>query len=57
MARTAVNHYVSDNREEFLKAFISIATPYGGVESAAAGVQQAPVVIPAWRCCIRKRFS
>jgi pimeloyl-ACP methyl ester carboxylesterase len=49
VARAAVNHYVSDNREEFLKAFISIATPYGGVESAAAGVQQAPVVIPAWR--------
>ncbi len=29
--------------------FISIATPYGGDETASEGVKNAPYVIPAWR--------
>ncbi|NLG17029.1 MAG: putative lipase [Fibrobacter sp.] len=49
VSRAAINRYVMDGKEEFLKAFISFATPYGGNESAASGLNQAPLVIPAWK--------
>jgi pimeloyl-ACP methyl ester carboxylesterase len=32
----------------YLKTFTSIASPFGGVESASMGVEYAPAVIPSW---------
>ena len=32
----------------YIALFISIATPWGGVESAELGVEHAPVAIPSW---------
>jgi len=32
----------------YLKTFTSIASPFGGVKSAAMGVEYAPAVIPSW---------
>jgi len=49
VARAAINKYIKDNKENFLKAFITIATPFGGNDQAAAGVQKAPMVIPSWK--------
>jgi pimeloyl-ACP methyl ester carboxylesterase len=32
----------------YLKTFTSIASPFGGVQSAAMGVEYAPAIIPSW---------
>jgi pimeloyl-ACP methyl ester carboxylesterase len=48
VARAAINKYAQSGRDDFLKLYISICTPYAGNESASAGVRKAPVVIPAW---------
>ncbi|NLN60555.1 MAG: alpha/beta hydrolase [Deltaproteobacteria bacterium] len=32
-----------------LKGYVSFNSPYGGVDSAAAGLKYAPAVVPAWR--------
>lgn len=32
-----------------VKVFVSISTPWGGVPSAAAGLERSPFVVPSWR--------
>lgn len=32
-----------------VRALVTIATPWGGIESAAAGVESSPYVVPSWR--------
>ena len=32
-----------------IKLFISISTPWGGVDTARTGVEQSPVVVPSWK--------
>lgn len=49
VVRAAINRYGADERDHFLKLYVSMCTPYGGSLEAAAGVRQAPVVVPSWR--------
>lgn len=49
VVRAAINNYAAQEKKDFLKLFISMATPYGGDDFAARGVQTAPVVIPVWQ--------
>lgn len=37
------------DRAPLTRAFVSVATPWGGIESARLGVRHAPVVLPVWR--------
>ena len=37
-----------DDREEYVRKFVAISAPWGGVKSAAKGVEHSPGVIPAW---------
>ncbi|WP_372384497.1 esterase/lipase family protein [Vibrio sp. BS-M-Sm-2] len=39
----------SSNRCDLVNSFTSIASPFNGVSSAAAGVKYSPVVMPSWR--------
>ncbi|CAH6833187.1 Alpha/beta hydrolase [Vibrio chagasii] len=39
----------ASNRCELVRSFTSIASPFGGVSSAEAGVKYSPVVMPSWR--------
>lgn len=49
VARAAINRYVQDGNQSFIKAFITLATPFGGNDNAASAVRQAPLVVPAWK--------
>ena len=49
VVREALNLYQGNNQETEVKLFISIASPFGGLSSAQAGVERAPLVLPAWR--------
>ena len=40
------NHYLDQQR--YIRLFVSISTPWGGVETAAKGVKSAPAAIPSW---------
>jgi len=42
-----IRHLVEDGLGT-VKAFVSISTPWGGVEMAAKGVENAPAAIPSW---------
>jgi len=35
-------------RDDPVRLFVSISTPWGGVASAAKGVEQSPIVVPSW---------
>ncbi|MFZ5570231.1 MAG: lipase family alpha/beta hydrolase [Thermodesulfobacteriota bacterium] len=37
-----------ENNPSYLKLFISLSTPWGGVATAASGVEKAPVAVPSW---------
>lgn len=38
-----------ESRADYLKLFVTLSTPWGGHEAAQRGVDDAPVVVPAWR--------
>ena len=46
---SGLNNLCSDGVPPYLKGFISFDSPYGGVEEAKKGVEQAPAVVPSWR--------
>ncbi len=48
VVREALNRYDS-NRDNKVKLFISIATPFAGHPAAATGVNHGIMVLPAWR--------
>lgn len=50
VSRAAINSMMSADSQRFveLPAFLTISTPWGGHPAAAAGVEQSPVVAPAW---------
>lgn len=51
VARSAINQWVEsvgDERAVKLEAFITLSTPWAGHAAAAAGVEHAPEVVPAW---------
>jgi pimeloyl-ACP methyl ester carboxylesterase len=49
VSRAAINDLCRNGAPPFFKLYISLSTPYGGVDSAKKGVEQAPVVVPSWR--------
>jgi uncharacterized alpha/beta hydrolase family protein len=48
VARAAINNLCKKGRPPYLKMYISMSSPYGGVEDANKGLKSAPVVIPSW---------
>ena len=47
VGRHAVNLY-TDAKRDYLRAFVTIASPLAGISSAAAGARWAPVPMPCW---------
>ena len=39
---------IYDGGNDYIKLFVSISSPFGGLESAQKGVESAPVAIPSW---------
>ncbi|MEN6320025.1 MAG: alpha/beta hydrolase [Syntrophaceae bacterium] len=48
VARAAIDNLCKKGRPPYLKMYISMSSPYGGVEDANKGLRSAPVVIPSW---------
>lgn len=48
VARAAIDTLCKNGRPPYLKMYISMSSPYGGVEDASSGLKSAPVVIPSW---------
>lgn len=48
VARAAIDTLCKKDRPPYLKMYISMSSPYGGVEDASSGLKSAPVVIPSW---------
>ncbi len=40
------NHFL--DKQRYVRLFVSISTPWGGLETAAKGVESAPAAIPSW---------
>lgn len=38
-----------ESRADYLKLFVTLSTPWSGHQAAQSGVDNAPVVVPAWR--------
>jgi pimeloyl-ACP methyl ester carboxylesterase len=49
VALSAINRLAKEDFPSSLKLFCSFSTPYGGDESARKWIDNAPVVVPAWR--------
>ena len=49
MARSFITKNVLDDDNHYITKFVTISTPWGGHEAAAAGVKHAPEVVPSWR--------
>lgn len=49
VSRAFINYHLEKNQNVFVKAFISIATPWSGHKAAATGVKHAPAVVPVWK--------
>ena len=48
VSRAAINEIVQQYPNHFIRLFVSISTPWDGVDTARMGVEYSPVVIPAW---------
>lgn len=49
VARSAIDKICRKGKPPYLKMYISMSSPYGGVEDANEGIKTAPVVVPSWR--------
>ncbi|MDD5168972.1 MAG: hypothetical protein PHN75_09150, partial [Syntrophales bacterium] len=49
VARSTIDRLCRKGKPPYLKMYISISSPYGGVESANSGLKMAPLVVPSWR--------
>ncbi len=49
IVRDALNLHLERNGQRKVGLFVTLASPFGGIESAAVGVARAPLVVPAWR--------
>ncbi|MEI7927258.1 MAG: alpha/beta hydrolase [Verrucomicrobiales bacterium] len=38
-----------EDRQDYIRTFLTFSTPWGGHEAAAMGVKWAPAVVPSWR--------
>jgi pimeloyl-ACP methyl ester carboxylesterase len=48
VARGFIVQNFYQNEQDYIKLFVSISTPWGGLESARRGVERAPAAIPSW---------
>jgi triacylglycerol esterase/lipase EstA (alpha/beta hydrolase family) len=48
VARGFILRNVYDGGNDYIKLFVSISSPFGGLETAQKGVEKAPVAIPSW---------
>ena len=48
VSRGFILRNVYDNSNDYIKLFVSISSPFGGLETAQKGVEKAPVAIPSW---------
>nr|WP_321399315.1 alpha/beta hydrolase [uncultured Desulfobacter sp.] len=48
VARSFILQNVYDSRQDFIKRFISISTPWNGHRMSEKGVKQAPTPVPSW---------
>ncbi len=48
VARGFILRNVYDDGNDYIKLFVSISSPFGGLETAQKGVEKAPVAIPSW---------
>lgn len=49
VSRGGINQCLERRSCEFLRRYVSISSPWGGVQSAQSGVKWAPTVPPVWR--------
>ena len=49
VSRSFVSTNVLDDKNRYVRRFVSISTPWGGHEAAAMGVKFGPAVVPSWR--------
>lgn len=49
VSRAAVMKYKENRSRDYLSLFISISTPYGGMESARIAAASSPVLAPSWK--------
>jgi pimeloyl-ACP methyl ester carboxylesterase len=49
VSRSFILEHHEQAREDPVRLFVSISTPWGGVASAAKGVEQSPIVVRSWR--------
>ncbi len=48
VARAAIDRLCRDKTPSYLKMYISLSSPYGGIEEAREGMKSAPVMVPCW---------
>ena len=49
VARSAIDKLCRKGKPPYLKMYISMSSPYGGVDDANEGLKTAPVIVPSWR--------
>ena len=49
VACSAIDRLCRDGKPPYLKMYISMSSPYGGVEEARRGMEMAPIMVPSWR--------
>ena len=49
VSRSFLATNVLDDRNDYVRRFVSISTPWGGHEAASMGVKFGPAVVPSWR--------
>lgn len=48
VARAAIDRLCRDGKPRYLKMYISLSSPYGGIEEAREGMKNAPAMVPCW---------
>lgn len=48
VARAAIDRLCRNGAPAYLKMYISLSSPYGGIEEAREGVKTAPAMVPCW---------
>jgi hypothetical protein len=49
VARSAIDRLCRNGKPPYLKMYISMSSPYGGIDEARDGMQTAPIMVPSWR--------
>ena len=49
VSRAAILNHRKRYNQEYIKLFVAVSTPWGGIRTAQKGVDNAPAAIPSWR--------